>query len=428
MTQGAPAPLQTAQLAARASVIVVSRHRPEALVRCLTALRQLDHPSFEVVVVACPAGAAAAAGFSCKLIPFDLPNISVARNLGLAAAAAPLVAFLDDDAVPEPSWLTRLLAPFSHPDVLSSGGYVRGRDGLRFQWRARWCNRCGESFDLDLPPLPAGEAAHLLPAPPEGAIRTEGTNCAFRAAALAAIGGFDPGYAFYLDETDVNLRMAALPGALTAIVPGAQVHHGFAESRQRRPDRVPRSLYDIGASSAHFWAKHTPEPDRAGARARLRQAQFNRLIRHMISGALEPRAVAPLMQTFDQGLQAAPQPLSHPLAGSSPAISPAPENPMPFAPYPAHAGPGLVLTGRPAREQALRREAAHAAAAGQIVTLMILSRSGRRLRLSFQPEGFWLLSGGIWGPSAERRRVPALSFAQRISVEILQLKQTRPIA
>ncbi|WP_441862479.1 glycosyltransferase family 2 protein [Phaeovulum sp. W22_SRMD_FR3] len=405
---------------------MVSRHRPAALARCLTALRQLDHPDFEVVVVACPAGADVAARFPCKVIPFDVANISQARNLGLAAAAAPLVAFIDDDAVPEPTWLSRLLAPFQHPAVMSSGGYVRGRDGLRFQWRARWCNRCGESFDLALPPLPRGDTAHLLPAPPDGAIRTEGTNCAFRADALAAIGGFDPGYAFYLDETDVNLRLAAVPGALTAIVPAAQVHHGFAESRQRRADKVPRTLHDIGASSAHFWAKHTPDADRAGARKRLWQAQFNRLIRHMVTGALEPREVAPLMRTLAAGLNAAPPPAPPP--GTAATATATSGNPAPFMPYPAVAGRGLVLTGRPAQEKALRARAASAAAQGQIVTLIILSRSRRRLQQRFLPEGFWMLSGGIWGRSAQTRRSRAFTFAQRIAVEVLNLRQNRPIS
>ena len=36
----------------RTSVIVVSRHRAAALTRCLTGLAQLDHPDFEVIVVA----------------------------------------------------------------------------------------------------------------------------------------------------------------------------------------------------------------------------------------------------------------------------------------------------------------------------------------------------------------------------------------
>jgi O-antigen biosynthesis protein len=415
MTGGAAAPVA----AERASVIVVSRHRPAALARCLTALKQLDHPDFEVVVVACPAGAEVAARFPCKLIPFDVANISQARNLGLAAAATPLVAFIDDDAVPEPTWLSRLLAPFRHPAVLSSGGYVRGRDGLRYQWRARWCNRCGESFDLVLPPLPDGETAHLLPAPPEGAIRTEGTNCAFRASALATIGGFDPGFAFYLDETDVNLRLAAVPGALTALVPGAEVHHGFAESAQRRADRVPRSLWDIGASSAYFWSKHTPAAERDSARKRLLAEQRARLIRHMITGALEPSEVGQIFRTINLGLRGAPKQTMAPLVPKNMHLL--------FEGYGSGPRAGHVISGRPAHAIRLRREAATAAADGKIVTLIVLARTAQRLRLSFRPEGFWELSGGIWGYAGDQPKPRALTFAQRIAVEARNLAATRPI-
>ena len=40
------------------------------------------------------------------------------------------VAFIDDDAVPEPSWLCRLVAPFEDPGVAGTGGYLRGRTGI----------------------------------------------------------------------------------------------------------------------------------------------------------------------------------------------------------------------------------------------------------------------------------------------------------
>ena len=63
------------------SVIVVSRHRPTELALCLEGIRRLDHPNFELVVVADPA-AAATCPPGAKLVRFDEANIAEARNRG----------------------------------------------------------------------------------------------------------------------------------------------------------------------------------------------------------------------------------------------------------------------------------------------------------------------------------------------------------
>ncbi|MCB2123539.1 MAG: glycosyltransferase, partial [Rhodobacteraceae bacterium] len=68
-----------------------------------------------------------------------------ARNLGLAAAAGEIVAFIDDDAVPEPRWLARLTAPFADPGIAAAGGFVVGRNGISFQWRASCADSHGRS-------------------------------------------------------------------------------------------------------------------------------------------------------------------------------------------------------------------------------------------------------------------------------------------
>jgi GT2 family glycosyltransferase len=49
-------------------------------------------------------------------------GLSGARNTGIAATTTPLVAFLDDDAQPAPTWLAELLKPFADPAVWIVGG------------------------------------------------------------------------------------------------------------------------------------------------------------------------------------------------------------------------------------------------------------------------------------------------------------------
>ena len=110
------------------SVVVVSRDRPDALYLCVLGLSQVQYDDFEIVVVANAKGLAALDGFKGKIktVQFDDANISMARNIGIAHSAGEIVAFIDDDAVPEPTWLTYLITPFSRDKVSAVGGFVIG--------------------------------------------------------------------------------------------------------------------------------------------------------------------------------------------------------------------------------------------------------------------------------------------------------------
>ncbi len=375
--------------AVQASVVVVSRHRTAELVRCLRGLAQSDHPLMELVVVADPEGIAAAQGCGVgplKLVGFDQPNISAARNLGIAQAAGDIVAFTDDDAVPEPNWLSRLLDPFANPDVAIAGGFVRGRNGISWQWQARSLDPTGVAHPMaveDAPSLHLGTA--------ERAIKTEGTNMAVRRTVLQQLGGFDEGFRFYLDETDLNMR-AALAGMVTAIVPMAQVHHGFAASARRRADRAPLDLGDIGASSMRFLRKHA-DPSRHGAAlAQLRQEQSARVVGLTQSGHLQPAEAAALIRGLEAGIERG---ASEPLAAAAPV-----PQPPPFLPL-AGTGPKpwLLLAGGWRQRHRLRREARDAVAAGKLVQLMLFALNARPHRMQFHPDGYWEQTGGLFGRS-----------------------------
>ncbi len=389
------------------SVIVVSHGRPALLTRCLTGLTQLTHDAFEVVVVADPEGAAAvrATGLAVKLAEFDELNISVARNRGLALAAGDLVAFIDDDSVPEPSWLCHLTAPFEDPRVEAAGGYVRGRNGISFQWCANTVDALGTPTALAL----TDTAPQLFVARPGHGIKTEGTNCAFRRQTLARMGGFDPGFRFYLDETDVNLRLS---GQVTAIVPLAQVHHGYAPSRQRGADRMPKTLHDVGASSAFFLRKHAPNQDVWGALARLEAHQRRRLLEHMVAGNCEPRDVTRLLASLRAGWV---EGLARPITP----LPPLPDHAPPFVPFrPGPAPTPTLLAGRSFQRRRLRRKARALVEQGHTVTLFLFSPTVLFHQLHYLPPGIWEQRGGLFGRS-ERGESPLrfIGFQARVRQE-----------
>ena len=99
------------------SVIVPTLSRPEPLARCLAALAAQDYPvdRFEVIVVddggEQPLDAVVA---GCRgPMPLTLlrqanAGPGAARNHGAAAAGGTLLAFTDDDCLPEPGWLAAL--------------------------------------------------------------------------------------------------------------------------------------------------------------------------------------------------------------------------------------------------------------------------------------------------------------------------------
>jgi len=400
------------------SVVVVSRGRPELLKRCLAGLRQLFYQNFEVVVVADPAGVQGARDFGAhaKLAPFDQANISAARNIGINLAAGTIVAFIDDDAVAEPTWLNHLTKPFSDPSVAAAGGYVRARNGITFQWKASVADAFGVStplpIDGDDPVVFDGQAGR--------AIRTEGTNCAFRRDVLARLGGFDPAFHFFLDETDVNMRLANA-GAKTAIVPLAQVHHGYAASSLRTRFRMPKSLFEIGASSAVYFRKHTPGRDLDGAFRNLQRAQRQRLVSHMVSGNCEPRDVGRIMRTLSDGWQDG-------LTRDHSQMAPIPAAKTAFLPLRATPAPSrsTVISGRSWQVRRLRALARKDAAAGGVASLFLFSPTALFHRVAFHKDGYWQQTGGLFGRAERSEKLFSYNtFRGRVAKEWARVAKLR---
>lgn len=401
------------------SIVIVSRHRPEALARCLTGVAQLDYPEFEVIVVACPAGLATVAAHpeadSIKTVAFDEANISAARNLGIAEAAGEVVAFLDDDAVPEPLWLFHLAGAFASEEVAAAGGYVLGRNGLSFQWKTRTVDGTGTAI-----PLEVDDTRPTVLHPANGrAIKTEGTNMAVRREVLAQMGGFDPAFRFYLDETDLNMRLARA-GHATAVVPLAQVHHGFAASSRRAADRTPRDLTEIGASQQVFLRKHLIRAARGPAWDSFVAGQRLRLLRLMQRGPLQPDDVTRLMRGLLKGGRDG-------VAREADHTPPIPRARDGFRAFPGRpAAPRRLIAGRLRHAARLRTEAAEAVRAGQIVTLILLDPSARYHRVRFTGSGIWEQSGGLFGRSL--RDAPLFQpwrFASRFDAEARRVAAVR---
>ena len=79
----------------------------------------------------------------------------------------------------------------------------------------------------------------------------QGTNTLFRKDVLEAVGGFDEEIEFYLDETEVCLRVVDA-GYLVRQIHNAYVHHKFAPSHIRDNNRITRHRYAIVKNKIYF--------------------------------------------------------------------------------------------------------------------------------------------------------------------------------
>jgi O-antigen biosynthesis protein len=196
----------------RISVIVCTYNGSKTINDCLAGLLGLKYPNFEVIVVddgSTDGTAAIVEQYGFQVIRTENLGLSSARNTGLEAASGEIVAYLDDDAYPDPHWLTYLAASFMNTQHIGFGG-------------------------PNIPPPGDGPLAECIANAPGGPVHVlvsdqeaehiPGCNMAFRKSALQAIGGFDPQFRIAGDDVDVcwSLRQQ---GWTLGFSPAAVVWH-----------------------------------------------------------------------------------------------------------------------------------------------------------------------------------------------------------
>ncbi|WP_347304500.1 glycosyltransferase [Croceibacterium sp. TMG7-5b_MA50] len=245
------------------SIVINTYNRADYLEDAIRGVTQLDYPAYELIVVNGPSTDAtsqvlAAWADRVKIRQCDVPNLSVSRNIGIEAAAGDIVAFLDDDAVPHPQWLTNLAKHYADHEVGGVGGFTVDNTGVQWQVCKTVCDRFGNAHSVD---LFFDERQLNFPGTPYYPSLL-GTNSSFRREALHAIGGFDHTFAYLLDETDVCLRLVDA-GWQIVYEPDALVFHQFAQSHVRTTSRKPRTLYPSVVSVSYFASVHGRHDGRA---------------------------------------------------------------------------------------------------------------------------------------------------------------------
>lgn len=194
------------------SIVVCTYNGSRTIGECCREIHKLDYPNMEVIIVddgSTDGTYKAVSQNGFRVVRTPNVGLSAARNLGLEVASGEIVAYIDDDAYPDPHWLKYLAATFLTSDCAGAGG-------------------------PNIPPPGDGKTAECIADAPGGPLHVlisdymaehlPGCNMAFRRDCLMAIGGFDPIFRNAGDDVDVCWRIQER-GWWLAFSPGAMVWH-----------------------------------------------------------------------------------------------------------------------------------------------------------------------------------------------------------
>lgn len=255
---------KSSPLEAPITAVICTRERPDQLRECLTALSRQDHPNYEVVVVdnapTTDATTSVVNQMSHRLpvrrVVEPRPGLARARNVGLREATSGLIAFLDDDELPDEHWLSELSAGFQ---VAGDVGCVTGMilpaslETPAQVWFDKYADHTKSRGLTQAVFDPSSRSSQhpLYPLPPFGA----GGNMAFRREAITAVGGFDPalgaGTPTKAAEDTAAFADVMLEGYRLVYRPAALVWH---QHYQEFAD-LHRQLYGYGSGLTTYFVR-----------------------------------------------------------------------------------------------------------------------------------------------------------------------------
>lgn len=207
-------PFSPKEACPKISIVVCTFNGSRTIRDCLEGIEKLRYPNYETIVIddgSTDGAGSIAAEYDVRVIRTDNQGLSMARNLGWKSATGEIVAYIDDDARPDPDWLTYLAAAFVKSEYAGLGG-------------------------PNIPIPDDGETASCVAGSPGGpahvllsdceAEHIPGCNMAFRRSWLEAIDGFDPQFRQAGDDVDICWRTREQGGRL-GFCPAAMVWHHY---------------------------------------------------------------------------------------------------------------------------------------------------------------------------------------------------------
>ncbi|MFM7143474.1 MAG: glycosyltransferase family 2 protein [Alphaproteobacteria bacterium] len=200
-----------------ATIVVPTFGRPAALTRCLEGLgrQSPEAGAFEVLVVddgsPVPVNPEFPSGrFTLRVLRQANAGPGAARNVGAREAQGEIVAFTDDDCVPDPGWLAAIASA------------VRGLPGALAGGATR--NGLGASLCTEVSHLVVSVSQDFHDGLPGGPRFFPSNNMACRREDFLRSGGFDPAFRLASEDREFCDRWR-MQGRPLVRVPGATIAH-----------------------------------------------------------------------------------------------------------------------------------------------------------------------------------------------------------
>ena len=232
------------------SAIICTVNRPGTIGAAVESVLGNRHKDFEVLVVDQSRDDATEKALGrfkgdprFRYLRITRVGLSAAYNLAVKTAAAPILAFTDDDCVAPPHWLSAVESAFQrHPDVellygeTRAAPELRGEPGVLPSTRIAREEKLGRGYRYEI--------GHM------------GANFAVRRSLVERIGGFDEalgGGGPLCSSQDFDfLYRTYKAGAVCLLDPKVWVdHHGI-----RAPSEWPATLRAYGIGDGAFYLKH----------------------------------------------------------------------------------------------------------------------------------------------------------------------------
>jgi glycosyltransferase involved in cell wall biosynthesis len=244
------------------SIVICTANRTVSLQKTLQSLNHINYPQFEVIVVDSSSDDRTLKmlniikedlNFSMKVFTSNYKNLSVSRNVGIQKSLGEIIAFIDDDAIPPSDWLDKLMSTYYlYGDKCAGvGGTVRDMTTVNYplQYHQGISNLISNTI-----PIRLKKAINYNQKNGFWFNGLMGTNSSYRKELLAKINGYDEFFEYFLDETDVCLRL---------IQAGYEIHycdsvvdHYPQPSHNRYDQKHLTCWYSLAKNTTYFALKH----------------------------------------------------------------------------------------------------------------------------------------------------------------------------